>query len=252
VRLLVFFDHGEQMMLIVCIPDASELPDVDRSARQPALDRRRIVQRSQRHVHGERRLRRASTAAELNGGQQLLASRLRLMSAPAPHAYLRRQLTHFPAMRRRAARGRGVATRQCRLERVMSLQMFNPGMMKTRRSLLSLAGRMIHFAPSGKPLKHACGFVVSSMSATLSSGELELAELIVAALNLEGVSASDIDPEAPLFKTGLGLDSIDALELALEISKRYGFQLRSDDENNVRIFSSLRSLAAHIAQNRVT
>jgi acyl carrier protein len=89
------------------------------------------------------------------------------------------------------------------------------------------------------------------MAATQSADERELAELIIAALNLEGVSASDIDPEAPLFKTGLGLDSIDALELALEISKRYGFQLRSDDENNVRIFSSLRSLAAHIAQNRV-
>jgi acyl carrier protein len=89
------------------------------------------------------------------------------------------------------------------------------------------------------------------MSAVQSPGERELAELIVGALNLEGVEPSAIDPEAPLFKTGLGLDSIDALELALEISKRYGFQLRSDDENNIRIFSSLRSLAAHIEQNRV-
>ncbi|MGH8178651.1 MAG: phosphopantetheine-binding protein [Steroidobacter sp.] len=89
------------------------------------------------------------------------------------------------------------------------------------------------------------------MSAPQSAGERELAELIITALNLEGVAPSDVDPEAPLFKTGLGLDSIDALELALEISKRYGFQLRSDDENNLRIFSSLRSLAAHIAQNRV-
>lgn len=89
------------------------------------------------------------------------------------------------------------------------------------------------------------------MSASQSAGERELAELIVTALNLEGVAPTDIDPEAPLFKAGLGLDSIDALELALEISKRYGFQLRSDDENNVRIFSSLRSLAAHIETNRV-
>jgi acyl carrier protein len=84
-----------------------------------------------------------------------------------------------------------------------------------------------------------------------SAGERELAALIVTALNLEGVAPEDIDPQAPLFKTGLGLDSIDALELALEISKRYGFQLRSDDENNVRIFSSLRSLAGHIEANRV-
>jgi acyl carrier protein len=90
------------------------------------------------------------------------------------------------------------------------------------------------------------------MSATQSPAERELAELIVSALNLEGVSPADIDPQAPLFKTGLGLDSIDALELALEISKRYGFQVRSDDENNIRIFSSLRSLAEHIAQHRVT
>jgi acyl carrier protein len=84
-----------------------------------------------------------------------------------------------------------------------------------------------------------------------SAAEREVASLIVTALNLEGVAPDDIDPHAPLFKTGLGLDSIDALELALEISKRYGFQLRSDDENNVRIFSSLRSLASHIEANRV-
>lgn len=90
------------------------------------------------------------------------------------------------------------------------------------------------------------------MSATQSPAERELAELIISALNLEGVTPADIEPEAPLFKTGLGLDSIDALELALEISKRYGFQLRSDDENNIRIFSSLRSLAGYIAQHRVT
>jgi acyl carrier protein len=90
------------------------------------------------------------------------------------------------------------------------------------------------------------------MSAIQSPAEHELAQIIVSALNLEGVAPAQIDPEAPLFKTGLGLDSIDALELALEISKRYGFQLRSDDENNIRIFSSLRSLAGHIAQHRVT
>lgn len=90
------------------------------------------------------------------------------------------------------------------------------------------------------------------MTDPLLVGERELAELIVTALNLEDVAPEDIDPEAPLFKTGLGLDSIDALELALEISKRYGFQLRSDDENNVRIFSSLRSLAQHIAHHRVS
>ncbi|MBI5719807.1 MAG: acyl carrier protein [Burkholderiales bacterium] len=82
-----------------------------------------------------------------------------------------------------------------------------------------------------------------------STLELELAQLFVDALNLE-TTAQAIDPEAPLFGEGLGLDSIDILEVALEISQRYGFQLRSDDENNQRIFRNLRSLAAHVAQHR--
>jgi acyl carrier protein len=77
----------------------------------------------------------------------------------------------------------------------------------------------------------------------------EVAEQIVSALNLE-IGAAEIDPDAALFGEGLGLDSIDILELALVISKRYGFQLRSDNEDNIRIFSSLRALAAHIATHR--
>ena len=77
----------------------------------------------------------------------------------------------------------------------------------------------------------------------------EIAELVVSALNLD-IATTDIDPDAPLFGEGLGLDSIDILELALVISKRYGFQLRSDNEDNIRIFSSLRALAAHIAAHR--
>lgn len=77
----------------------------------------------------------------------------------------------------------------------------------------------------------------------------EVAELIVSALNLD-LDPSQIDPDAPLFGDGLGLDSIDVLEVALVISKRYGFQLRSDNEDNVRIFSSLRTLASHIASQR--
>ena len=83
-----------------------------------------------------------------------------------------------------------------------------------------------------------------------SDAERELAELLVESLNLDGVAAADIDPEAPLFNAGLGLDSIDALELALAISKRFGFQLRSDNEENRRIFASLRALSAHVEQNR--
>jgi acyl carrier protein len=79
--------------------------------------------------------------------------------------------------------------------------------------------------------------------------ERELAELMVQALNLE-VAPAAIVPTAPLFGDGLGLDSIDVLEIALEVSRRYGFELRADDENNVRIFSSLRALAAHVAARR--
>ncbi|PXW96628.1 acyl carrier protein [Sphaerotilus hippei] len=77
----------------------------------------------------------------------------------------------------------------------------------------------------------------------------EVAALMVEALNLE-VDAAGIDPQAPLYGDGLGLDSIDILELALVVSKRYGFQLRSDDSDNSRIFASLESLADHIARHR--
>ena len=82
-----------------------------------------------------------------------------------------------------------------------------------------------------------------------SALEQELAQLFVEALNLQ-TTAQAIDPLAPLFGDGLGLDSIDILEVALEISQRYGFQLRSDDENNERIFRNLRSLAAHVGAQR--
>jgi acyl carrier protein len=78
----------------------------------------------------------------------------------------------------------------------------------------------------------------------------EIAALIVEALNLEDLSPADIEPDAPLFGEGLGLDSIDVLEIALAISKRYGFQLKSDSEDNIRIFSSLRALTAHVASQR--
>lgn len=84
----------------------------------------------------------------------------------------------------------------------------------------------------------------------VSTLEGEVALLIVETLNLE-IDPAEINPEAPLFREGLGLDSIDALELALALSKRYGFQLRSDDENNRQIFSSLRALSNHVETNRV-
>jgi len=79
--------------------------------------------------------------------------------------------------------------------------------------------------------------------------EAEVASLIVSALNLE-VAADEIDPEAPLYGEGLGLDSIDILEIALVISKKYGLQIKAGDKDNIRIFASLRNLAAHIALHR--
>ncbi len=84
----------------------------------------------------------------------------------------------------------------------------------------------------------------------LSHTELEVANLIIDSLALEDVSATDIVPTDALFNEGLGLDSIDALELAMAISQKYGFQLKSDDSNNARIFSSLRNLANHIEAQR--
>jgi acyl carrier protein len=77
----------------------------------------------------------------------------------------------------------------------------------------------------------------------------EVAALIVEALNLD-VTPEDIQPDDPLYGEGLGLDSIDMLEISLVISKQYGFQLKSDNENNVKIFASLRSLSEHIASQR--
>jgi len=89
-----------------------------------------------------------------------------------------------------------------------------------------------------------------SVTTTQSPAEHALARLIVESLNLEDVAPDAIDPEAPLFGEGLGLVSIDALELALAISKQYGFQLRSDNPDNRQNFASLRALSAHVEANR--
>jgi acyl carrier protein len=77
----------------------------------------------------------------------------------------------------------------------------------------------------------------------------EVAVLLVQALNLD-VAPESVEPHAAIYGEGLGLDSIDILEVALVVSKRYGFQLRSDDAENVKIFTSLATLADHIAAQR--
>lgn len=99
-------------------------------------------------------------------------------------------------------------------------------------------------------LRGPFGEIVEPRSMTQQTpAEQELAKLIVENLNLENIKPADIDPEAPLFGGDLGLDSIDALELALAVSKRYGIQLRSDNPDNRRVFGSLRALAQHIEAN---
>jgi acyl carrier protein len=79
--------------------------------------------------------------------------------------------------------------------------------------------------------------------------ERELAQLIITALNLK-VPSDAIESDTQIFGAGLGLDSIDGLELALEISSRYGFELRADDDDNMKIFASLKSLADYVAVHR--
>lgn len=88
-----------------------------------------------------------------------------------------------------------------------------------------------------------------SEDSSQSSQEAALARLIVTTLNLE-MSPVEIDPQAPLYGEGLGLDSIDMLEIALVVSQEFGVKLRADDKNNMQIFSSLRSLNAYVQQNR--
>ena len=86
----------------------------------------------------------------------------------------------------------------------------------------------------------------------MNSFEGEIAQLIVTCTGLEDVRPDEIDPEAPLFVEGLGLDSIDALEIGVALVKRYGVKLTPDNENNRRHFASLRALAAFVAEQRPT
>lgn len=77
--------------------------------------------------------------------------------------------------------------------------------------------------------------------------EREIAQLIIDTLNLEDITVADLPPAQPLFNEGLGLDSVDALELALALHKRYGISIASDDKDARRHFASVASLAAYVA-----
>jgi acyl carrier protein len=79
----------------------------------------------------------------------------------------------------------------------------------------------------------------------------ELKSLLVSELNLEDITPDQIDADAPLFGEGLGLDSIDALELAVIFDKKYGIKIQSSDDRNEQIFSSLSTLATFISENRI-
>lgn len=88
--------------------------------------------------------------------------------------------------------------------------------------------------------------------AELTAQQLEVAQLLVEALSLEDIKPEEIVSDEPLFVNGLGLDSIDALELSVAITVQYGFQLRSGDRKNEKIFSSLGALSDHIEKSRTT
>ena len=81
---------------------------------------------------------------------------------------------------------------------------------------------------------------------TQTEAELKMATLLVEALNLEDIEADEIDPEEHLFGDGLGLDSIDALEIAVAISQEYGLKMKAEDESTREAFATLRSLTAYV------
>ena len=84
----------------------------------------------------------------------------------------------------------------------------------------------------------------------MSEIELEVKNVIIEALQLEDIQPADIDTDAPLFVDGLGLDSIDALELGVALQKRYGIKLSADSEDTRRHFASVRALVALIETSR--
>jgi acyl carrier protein len=88
------------------------------------------------------------------------------------------------------------------------------------------------------------------MAVMQSKAEAEMAELLVEVLNLEDVEANEIDPNEALFGDGLGLDSIDALEVALAISQQYGVEMKAEDETTKQAFETIASLCQFVEKNK--
>ncbi|HTH59485.1 MAG TPA: phosphopantetheine-binding protein [Paraburkholderia sp.] len=88
------------------------------------------------------------------------------------------------------------------------------------------------------------------MQSMMNELEKELAALMIGELNLEEVKLEAVSAGTPLYGEGFGLDSIDILEIALLISKKYGFELRSDNPDNEKIFATLGALSAYVAAHR--
>ncbi|ATJ87297.1 acyl carrier protein [Ralstonia solanacearum] len=110
-----------------------------------------------------------------------------------------------------------------------------------------LAGRTSRSSVS----QAACLAVGCPLACTMNALEKELAELMIGELNLEDIQLDSVSGDTPLYGEGFALDSIDILEIALLVSKKYGFELRSGNPDNQKIFASLGSLAAYIAAHRV-
>ena len=86
--------------------------------------------------------------------------------------------------------------------------------------------------------------------AVLTQAQKEMADLLIEVLNLEDIEAEEINPEEPLFGDGLGLDSIDALEIALAISQKYNVQMKAEDESTKEAFTSLATLSQFVEENK--
>jgi len=84
----------------------------------------------------------------------------------------------------------------------------------------------------------------------LTAAQTEMAELLIEVLNLEDMEANEIEPEEPLFGEGLGLDSIDALEIALAISQKYNVEMKAEDESTKEAFATLATLSAFVEENK--